>query len=185
VTRPDNGTQTNVTSQFQYQTSVPYQLKKIINEEGKYTEYTGFNTVHYLPTTISREGGTQTEAVVYDIMGNEIERTLPTGASGNESNCTTTLTRDAMYRVTHSTDPKGKVTQMDYDVDSHVTSVAPPAGNATTTSFDKRGFASGGSTPDGSWSQWVNANGTVRRKTSLRGYASNVTLDSLACLIHE
>ena len=168
LTRPDGTPQNGVTSQSIY-AGPRRQLSRTINEEGHYTDFSMYQAPHGLPQSIVREGGTDPEMTEYDVLGNIYRTKRPFGGAGNTAPGWTTFGRDGLYRVRTVTDPAGQVTTNSYDLDSHLISVLPPAGAATTTIYDARGSMRSGTTSDGSWFQGVDANGNIRRKSSLRG----------------
>lgn len=176
VTRPD-GTVQAANTQFTYNSSLRYAMVIHRNEELWTTTFSNLDPVHGLPRTVARDGGTQTQEITYDAMGNVLQHKAPQGGSGNDLPGWTIINRDGLYRLSSVTDPKGKITTYDYDLDSNQTFVIPPVGNQTSYTYDARGFASGGTGPDGTWAQWVDAAGNLRRSRDLRGFESNSTLD--------
>jgi YD repeat-containing protein len=95
----------------------------------------------------------------------------------------TTTERDGLHRVAYVVDAPGYATNYEYDLDSNVVRVQPPAGGATITHYDSRGFVEGGSNPDGSWSQDVDDNGNVTRYVNLRQGTTTSQYDSLDRLV--
>jgi RHS repeat-associated protein len=179
LTRLDSVPQNNVTTQNLYANTGRRQLVQTINEESHVTDFSNFDSRHGLPQEVLRQGGTQKEVTHYDLMGNVTETQRPQGGSGNEQPGFTVFGLDSLYRVRTVTDPANYVTTNEYDLESHLISVQPPAGGMTTTQYDKRGVVTGGSSPDGTWFQVVDANGNVRRKSSLRGFVTYSDYDSL------
>ena len=116
-------------------------------------------------------------------MGNVTMTRRPRGGPGNDLPGFTVNVLDGLYRLRSVTDPKGQVTSNFYDVESHLIAVQPPAGGVVSTNYDRRGFVAGGSSPDGFWSQGVDGNGNVRRKTSLRGYVTYADFDGINRMI--
>lgn len=176
VLRPDGVLQATVTTTYEWN-GPRLQLSHVANEEGHSTFVSSFDGLTGLPTAVLREGGTQLYQYTYDIMGNLAQQLMPAGAGGNTAPGPTIYGRDGLYRIITVTDPKGMITSLGYDLESHQVQVQPPAGNSTTTAYDQRGFVSGGTTPDGSWSQVVDAEGNIRRSLNLRGFASNSYFD--------
>jgi RHS repeat-associated protein len=178
VTRPDGATQAGVTTSYTY-AGARKQLTQITGEEGMRTFFNTFDSLHYLPLNVTRDGGSQAETFTYDQMGNLATRTQPIGGAGNESPGATIFGRDGMYRVISTTDPAGKVTGFGYTRNSQLNLIDPPVGDNTTTAYDHREFVKSGVTPDGSWSQFVDAEGNVGRVIDLRGFASNSDFDEM------
>ncbi len=178
VTRPDGAKQLDVITEYQYN-GPRKALSRVINEELRSTHYSAFHLLHGLPQNVLREGGSQPEETQYDDLGNVVGTKRPQGGIDNDLPNWTVTAHDELYRVRQVIDPLGKVTTTTYDLDSNVVLVQPAAGGATSTSFDRRGFVTGGSGPDGSWSQLVDANGNVRKRTSLRGYPTFSTYDNV------
>lgn len=176
VTLADGSDQSGVTTKYEYN-GPRNQLSRITNEENAKTDFLAFDSLLALPTTVLREGGTQPTTVAYDVMGNLVQQTQPRGSVENELPAASQTILDNLYRVASTVDPAGRVTTYEYDVDSNLVKVTPPAGGFTTTAYDKRGFVTGGTSPDGTWAQEVDANGNVRRSTDLRGFASHVRYD--------
>src|SRR5262249_2406468 len=146
-------------------------------ENGHSTTFSSFDGICGLPRSILREGGSDPRSIEYDVMGNVQQTKEPAGGPLSESPRWTVTGRDGLYRVVSQTDAKGKSTLYDYDVASNPVQVLPPVGGATTTFYDHRGYVSGGSTPDGSWSQLVDAAGNVRRTQDFRGFKTNQDFD--------
>jgi RHS repeat-associated protein len=176
LTRPDNVVHNGVSRTFQYQ-GPRRQLTQITDEEGRWTQLSNFDSLSGLPQNILREGGASGEVMTYDAMGAVLTHRLPRGDVDNDDPMATTFVRDGLQRVTSVIDPAGKISTMAYDVDSNVVQSQAAAGAATTSTFDRRGFASGGSGPDGSWSRWVDAAGNERRSQDVRGFQSHATYD--------
>ena len=183
VTRPDGNSQSNVTTGYMY--GGGEELSSVTDELGNTTTFSQFDAIHGLPQSLVRPpAGSQAETMQYNVMGFVTQHTLPQGGAAGQANenvGTSITAYDNMHRVQTITDPKGTVTTYEYDLDSNCTSVSPPSGAGTPvgTIYDKRGFASEGSGPDGPWAQWVNASGSVRRIQNVRGYVSNSDYDSL------
>jgi RHS repeat-associated protein len=178
LTRPDNVGQNDVFTRFEYD-GPRKQLTRVVNEETHWTEYGSFHPFHGLPRSVLRQGGKVPSETLYDLMGNVTATKLPPGGPGSATPGWTVNELDGLYRVVSVTDPAGHMTFNEYDVESRLVSVQPPAGGPTLTFYDRRGFVSGSSSPDGTWSQWVDANGNVRRKRSLRGFEANTDYDEL------
>ncbi len=181
VIRPD-GAEQGATTQFNYG-GPRGALSSVTDENGNTTSFSSFNGVLGLPQSILRGGGSQAESLTYDPMGNQLTHTAASGGLMNESPGSSIVVLDGMYRVSTSADPSGRTTTYDYDLDSNRVFVQPPAGGSSTTTFDKRGFATGGTTPDGSWSQLVDEDGNVQRSTDMRGFSTNYDFDDLGRLI--
>ena len=169
VTRPDQVSQMGAKSTNTYG-GTRQQLTQVKNAEGNSTFYSDFDPDHGLPRTITRDGAGGSELTTYDKMGNVTSTQRPQGA-GNDATFPTVYGLDGLYRVATVMDPAGSITTNGYDRESRLTSVLPPAGGITITNYDKRGFVKGGTSPDGSWTQVVDANGNIRQKKSIRdGY---------------
>ncbi|HVR83213.1 MAG TPA: DUF6531 domain-containing protein, partial [Planctomycetota bacterium] len=168
--------QTAVQSHFEYGGPLG-QLTRSVNENGHGVSYSQFDGACGLPQSVLADGGSDPRLFAYDLLGNLVKKQEPRGSALNDLPNWTVLSRDGLYRLSSEVDPKGKVTNYAYDVDSNLIQVTPPVGAATLTTYDRRGFVSGGSTPDGSYSQWVDAAGNVRRAQDLRGFISNRYFD--------
>jgi RHS repeat-associated protein len=182
VSYPDGTIQSGVQSTFEYN-GPQSQLTRAVNENGHGTTFSNFDGLTGLPGSVLADGGSDPRQFSYDAMGNLLQKREPRGGAMNEPPGWTQLNRDGLYRVSTQVDPKGRITSFSYDVDSNLVQATPPAGSSTVTAFDRRGFASGGSTPDGTWSQFVDAAGNVRRSIDLRGFASNRDLDFMGRVV--
>lgn len=176
VTRPDGAEQTGVTRVMTYGGS-RLQLSQITDEEGRVTDFLQFDPVTGLPTQVQPQPGTQPTLMVYDVMGNVTSRTLPRGVNGNEVPGAAETVYDGLHRPQTFTDPLGKITQYQYDLDSNLTQVTPPAGGVRTFTFDARGYPDGGSDPDGTWSQVCDPMGNVTSSTDRRGAVASFQYD--------
>lgn len=173
---PDAPPQTAVTTQYFYESGGRRQLNRIINERGHSTYFQDFDSRHGLPQKELRDGAVAGQFVEkrYDVMGNMIQTKQPLGGDGNVPPGWETTLLDSHYRVDTVTDPAGVVAvDNEYDLDGNLIKVLN-AGDETTpaqaevTFYDKRGFVSGGTGPDGTWSQKVDANGNIRERRGLR-----------------
>jgi len=184
VTYPDASVPGQVgaqTSHTRYEYNGPrHQLSRITNEEENTTTFSDFDPLTGLARSVLRQGGSQPVTMAYDVMGNRVQQTMPQGGPGNELPGSMTTLLDGMYRVRSQIDAAGKLTGYQYDLDSRVVQVTPPAGGVISTVYDRRGFVAAGSSPDGSWSQLVDANGNVRRSVDPRGFPSNFSYDFLS-----
>jgi RHS repeat-associated protein len=153
-------------------------LSRIQNEMGNSTIFSNFDG-NGLPMTITRTGGGQAVTRQYNAMGLMTQEQLPTGGAGNDAPALQITTYDGLWRVADKTDGRGTKTTYGYDADSHVTSIQTGPLTATSTTYDRRGFPSGGSGPDGSWSQTADAHGNVLTHTNMRGGVTTSTFDPL------
>jgi RHS repeat-associated protein len=174
VSRPD-GVSQSATRQFEYG-GPRKQVTRMTNEEGHSVVYSNFDPVTGLPRRVLADGGSQPEEVLYNRMGNMIQRRVPQGGSRNEVGISTTA-YDGLQRPTTMIDATGAITTLQYDVESHVTTVIPPVGGQTTTAFDARGFMTGGSGPEGVWSQSLDPHGNVLTRTDVRDQRSTFSYD--------
>jgi RHS repeat-associated protein len=190
---PDADDQVGITTKFVYEQSGRRQLIQKINENEKSTFYSSFGAVHGLPQAETRDGGAGVYQAEYNLMG-YVTRTLqpqggnPLGGVNNDAPGFLQTFYDKHHRVDRIIDPRGvTATDNDYDLDGNLFKVLPagepltPA-QAVITLFDKRGMVVGGNGPDGSWTQKIDANGNVTEKTSLRGYPTHYTYDTLGRL---
>lgn len=184
VVRPDGEKQgedaTPVSRTFRY--GGPRRaLDLVTNEEGNSTQYLAFHPVHGLPLTVQRDGGTEPEGLQYDILGNLTEVQPPKGALANDAPLPIVYGLDGLYRVETVQDSKGFVSGYGYDEDSNLVRISPPPGGGgdRTRKFDARGYLIEGATPDGDWSQKVDANGNARQVRGLRGFTSFLETDPL------
>jgi RHS repeat-associated protein len=184
VLRPDGTAQTNVVTQLFY-AGPRGQLSHIVDEEGGQRDFANCDSRHGLFQTLLRQGGTQPETFAYDAMGHLVQHVRPRGGLANAVPGPTILNRDALYRIATVTDPSGLQTVFGYDRASRLTALQPPGSIATTVVYDKRGFPAGGSGPDGTWSQLVDANGNVSRFVNARGIAANFDYDALDRLAEQ
>ncbi len=178
VTRPDNQEQNEVVVRYEYD-GPRRQVTRILNEEGNWTQYSNFDPFHGLAQTVRQEGGTGTQEIRYDRMGNVEQTCSPRGGPANDVPGWTTIFRDGMYRVESVSDSAGKITRHSHDLDSNLTTITPVAGGQTAKSYDRRGFVTGGSGPEGAWAMWVDADGNTRRVRDNRMSESNSRLDPL------
>lgn len=155
------------------------QLTRVVNEEGHATEYGAFHPLHGKAQIERRDGGEQLWQTRYDRMGNVTETLMPMGGPGNDSPGWTRMALDGLYRVAAVMDPVGNVTINTYDAESNLIKVQPPAGGPTFTDWDRRGYVKGGSSPDGNWTQSVDAAGNIRRTTNVRGHTTFKEYDIL------
>lgn len=168
VTRPDGVEQLGVKTVNVYNPVSPFQLIQTKDEENRTTTLTAFHPVHGLPTSSLREGGTQPFEMQYDLMGNLTGTKAPKGGDQNDTPGWNYMDRDGLYRVWRLRDPLGHATIHQFDRESRPTTTQPPAGGPTTIQYDLRGFVKGSSSPDGTWSQFVDGNGNITLKTSMR-----------------
>jgi RHS repeat-associated protein len=197
MTLPDAPPQTSVTTQYFYESGGRRQLNRVVNERGHSTYFQNFDPVHGLPRREVRDGAIsgQFTETLYDVMGNVVQTKQAAGEAGNDPPGWEITQRDSHYRVKTVTDPSGitSVTN-EYDLDGNLTKITP-VGDATTatqaqeTFFDKRGFVVGGTGPDGTWSQMVDANGNVREERGVRfaitAAVATTTYDSLSRVSQE
>jgi RHS repeat-associated protein len=171
---------TNQTGVFvQYDRNGPrHAVSRIQNEMGNSTIFSNFDG-NGLPMTITRTGGGQAVTRQYNAMGLMTQEQLPTGGSGNDAPVLQITNYDGLWRILDKTDGRGTKTTFGYDADSNRTSVQTGPLTATTTSYDRRGFPSGGSGPDGGWAQTADPHGNVLTHTNLRGGVTTSTYDAL------
>jgi YD repeat-containing protein len=155
------------------------QLTRILNEEGHSTEFSEFDPSCGFPGSILQEGGSEARKRGYDSLGNLFFMTEPRGGPKNDTPGSTIYVRDFKDRIVQVVDPSGYITKYQYDVDSNLVLEIPPAGGPESTTYDKRGYVSGGTNPDGNWSEWVDAEGNPRRFRNLRGFETNTDRDYL------
>src|ERR1043166_949461 len=84
VTPPDGPAQTAVTIQYEFN-GPRYQLTKITNEEGHWTQFDMFSSPSGLPDRATREGGSSGSMFQHDIMGNVTHTRLPDGGPGSDA----------------------------------------------------------------------------------------------------
>jgi RHS repeat-associated protein len=153
------------------------QVSVITNEEGNKTTFSQFDPICGLPCQIDQDGGTQHTTMRYDIMGNVLAVTAPHGGANNDGNTTSQTFYDGLQRPILTTDPASQITAYKYDAGSNLTQVMPPAGSPTSTTYDLLGRAISGTTPDGSWSLTLDADGNAEDSTDIRGQRSYFTYD--------
>jgi len=178
----------------QYQYSGPYgAMSQVTDEEGRVTAYSNFDMAHGLPQRKLSPGCSQYEEFQYDIMGHMTAQRLPQGGQGNSSPDWTNYEYNGLHQLFHVTLPSvspaensnnadinsHRTTLYEYDLDGNRTSEQPPAGGIIMTTYNRLGQATGGSGPDGSWSQTVDANGNIRTVVDLRGFTSTRIYDAL------
>lgn len=182
---PNAPAQTNITTQYFYDSSGFLPLNKITNERGFSTTFSNFDPVSGLPQQELRDGGTQPLQKQYDGMGNLVKIMQPQGGPSNDAPNWQQFILDSHYRIVQIIDP-ANIVQLtrQYDLDGNVSSTLL-AGDATTPAqaelmtYDVRGSLTGSAGPDGTWSQSVDANANVRSNTSLRGYVTTIQYDAI------
>jgi len=183
---------------IQYEYAGPFgALSRVTDEENRATVFSNFDTVTGLPGSRQAPGTTQTEDFQYDVMGHMIAHRLPQGGPDNSAPGWTEYEYNGLHRLVEvrlsavtsiensnaSDINANRTTVYVYDLDGNQVSEQPPAGLATTTTYNRVGQVTGGSGPDGDWTQTVDAHGNVRAVTDVRQVVTTRIYDSVGRLV--
>lgn len=177
VTEPASVNQTAVFIRYEYN-GPRNALSRIQNEMGNSTWFSNFDG-NGLPMSITRDGGATAVTRQYNAMGLQTQEQQPTGGAGNDAPLLMITTYDGKWRMADTSDGRGTKTIFGYDPDDNLTSVQVGPRTATTTTYDRRGFPSGGAGPDGGWTQTADAHGNAVTRKNERNGTTTSTYDAL------